>query len=414
MAKPGDKPNLAAGSDPPAAERFVHHRPDGHETGAIHHDDIIDHDHDHDRPANERWYLKISVVHPNELGPAELTRWRQLHGHPELANPFLAPEFAVCVGRVRPGARVAVLEEGPEVVGFFPYERGPFRVGRPIGAGLSDCQGLVHARDLEWDPRELLRGAGLDVWEFDHLLASQHPFAPYHRARRPSLVIDVSGGYEAWLQDRRRAFRHSITAMGRKQRKLEREEGAVRFQFDTQDHQALDTLMRWKSAQYRRTGRFDRFARPATVRLVRDLLETRAPGCSGTLSVLSAGSRPVAIHFGLRSAGTLACWFPSYDVALAKYSPGLMLHLFMAEAAAAAGLRRLDLGKGDQEYKTVLGNQQLTVAEGCVERPSAVAMARRLQHAPRRYVTDFVLDRPALRSTARQLLRRVGQLRTGR
>ena len=358
--------------------------------------------------------MKISVVHPDELGPAELTRWRQLHGHPELANPFLAPEFTVCVGRVRPGARVAVLEEGPEVVGFFPYERGPFRVGRPIGAGLSDCQGLVHAPDLEWDPRELLRGAGLDVWEFDHLLASQRPFTPHHRVRRPSPVIDVGGGYEAWLEDRRRAYRRSIAAMGRKQRKLEREQGAVRFQFHTQDHQALDTLMRWKSAQYRRTGRFDRFALPATVRLVRDLLTTRAPGCSGTLSVLSVGDRPVAIHFGLRSAATLVSWFPSYDVALARYSPGLLLHLFMAEAAAKAGLRRLDLGKGDQEYKAVLGNQQLAVAEGCVDRPSAVAVARRLQHAPRRYVTDFVLGRPALRSSARQLLRRVGQLRSGR
>jgi CelD/BcsL family acetyltransferase involved in cellulose biosynthesis len=356
--------------------------------------------------------VKISVVHPGELGPAELTRWRQLHDHPELANPFLAPEFAVCVGRARPAARVAVLEEGPQVVGFFPFERGPFRVGRPIGAGLSDCQGLVHAPGLDWDPRELLRGAGLDVWEFDHLLAGQRPFAPYHRVRRPSSVIDVGDGYQAWLADRRRAFRHSITAMGRKQRKLEREEGAVRFVFDAKDPRALDTLMRWKSAQYRRTGRVDRFARPATVRLVRELLQTRAPGCAGTLSVLSAGDRPVAIHFGLRSAATLACWFPSYDVALAKFSPGLMLHLFMAEAAAAAGLGRLDLGKGDEEYKTVLGNRQLLVAEGWVERPSAVAVARRLQHAPRRYATEFVLGRPALRSTARQLLRRVGQLRS--
>jgi hypothetical protein len=55
MVKPGAKPNVAAGSDPPAAERFVHHRPDDHETEAVHHDDdIIDHDHDHDRPVNDR------------------------------------------------------------------------------------------------------------------------------------------------------------------------------------------------------------------------------------------------------------------------------------------------------------------------------------------------------------------------
>jgi hypothetical protein len=41
-------------------------------------------------------------------------------------------------------------------------------------------------------------------------------------------------------------------------------------------------------------------------------------------------------------------------------------------------------------------------------------MARRLQHAPHRYATDFVLGRPALRSTARQLLRWFGRLRSGR
>jgi CelD/BcsL family acetyltransferase involved in cellulose biosynthesis len=356
--------------------------------------------------------LKISVVHPGELGPGELTRWRQLHDHPDLDNPFLAPEFAVAVGRVRPAARVAVLQDGPEIVGFFPYEQRPFRIGRPIGAGLSDCQGLVHAPGLEWDPQVLLRGAGLDVWEFDHLLAEQRPLVPYHHARRRALVIDVSDGYHAWLQGRRQAFRHSITAMGRKQRKLGREEGAIRFLFDTPDTELLDTLMRWKSAQYRRTGRVDRFSRPATVRLLRDLLQTRASGCTGTLSVLLAGSRPVAAHFGLRSGSTLACWFPAYEAALAKYSPGLMLHLFMAEAATAEGLRRLDLGKGDEEYKSVLGNREHLVAEGSVERPSAVAMARRLQRAPGRYATDFVLRRPALRNTARQLLRRAGQLRS--
>jgi Acetyltransferase (GNAT) domain/DegT/DnrJ/EryC1/StrS aminotransferase family len=110
--------------------------------------------------------------------------------------------------------------------------------------------------------------------------------------------------------------------MGRKQGKLEREQGPLRFLFDTSDGDLLDILMRWKSAQYRRTGRLDRFARPATVRLVRDLLQTRAPVCSGTLSVLYAGRRPVAIHLGLRSASTLACWFPTYDVTLARYSPG--------------------------------------------------------------------------------------------
>ena len=40
-----------------------------------------------------------------------------------LANPFLSPEFTIAVGRVRPAARVAVLTEGPDTTGFFPFER---------------------------------------------------------------------------------------------------------------------------------------------------------------------------------------------------------------------------------------------------------------------------------------------------
>jgi hypothetical protein len=63
MVKPGAKPDLAAGSDPTAAERFVHHRPDDHETEAIHHDDDII-DHDHDRPVNERSRLSAGRASP--------------------------------------------------------------------------------------------------------------------------------------------------------------------------------------------------------------------------------------------------------------------------------------------------------------------------------------------------------------
>ena len=67
MARPGAKPDFAAGPDPPAAERFVHQRPDDHETEAIHHDDdFIHHDHDHDRPVNER--SRLSAVEPRLLG----------------------------------------------------------------------------------------------------------------------------------------------------------------------------------------------------------------------------------------------------------------------------------------------------------------------------------------------------------
>jgi ABC-type Zn2+ transport system substrate-binding protein/surface adhesin len=78
VVKPGANLDLAAGSDPPAAERFVHHHPDDHddhETEAIHHDDIIDHDHD-DRPVNDRdeafWFASAPQSRLSAALPAHL------------------------------------------------------------------------------------------------------------------------------------------------------------------------------------------------------------------------------------------------------------------------------------------------------------------------------------------------------
>jgi CelD/BcsL family acetyltransferase involved in cellulose biosynthesis len=170
--------------------------------------------------------------------------------------------------------------------------------------------------------------------------------------------------------------------------------------------------MRWKSAQYRRTGRFDRFANRSVVQLVEDLTETRARGCSGTLSVLYAAGEPAAIHLGLRSETVLCSWFPGFDVRFAKYSPGLILLRRIAEASAAQGLRHIDLGKGREQYKENFKSSDIAVAEGWVERQTAAARLRRLQRAPRRFVMDFVLSRPALRRGARRALNGLGRVRT--
>jgi hypothetical protein len=128
--------------------------------------------------------------------------------------------------------------------------------------------------------------------------------------------------------------------------------------------------------------------------------------------MLYAGDRPVAGHFGLRSDAVLSAWFPSYDVSFYKYSPGLLLHLSMAEAAAAAGLRHIDLGKGFKDYKEVLKSRDLMVAEGWVERPSSGAALRRLQRTPTRFVTGLILDHPSRRERADRALKQLGRIRT--
>ncbi len=363
--------------------------------------------------------MDIAVHRPGDLTAADRAAWARMQslapesGAPALSNPFLAPEFTLAVGRHRPGVRVAVIREDGGPAAFFPFQRTAWGVGRAVGLGLSDCQGLVHRPGFQWDAQELLRACGLAVWEFDHLAEGQKPFESGATGSYPSPVIDVDQGYEAYLRHlRSHAPKFTRTTLA-KERRLGRDAGEVRYVHDERDPAALRTLMAWKSAQYRRTGRSDRFARPWIVQLVRRLFHTRGQTCSGLLSVLYADGKPVAAHFGLRSEHVLACWFPAYDPAYARYSPGLVLHLRMARAAAGDGMAYLDLGRGAKEYKESLKTRDLSVSEGWVTRPHPVALGHRARRAPVRALRNTVIARPVLRDPADRLLRAMGRLRTG-
>jgi CelD/BcsL family acetyltransferase involved in cellulose biosynthesis len=362
--------------------------------------------------------VDINVYRPGELTTADRAAWTALQskahldGSPELANPFLSPEFMIAVGRCRRGVRVAVVREDGEPVAFFPFQRSVTGVGRAVGLGVSDCQGLVHGPGFTWDAQELLRACGLAVWEFDHLVEGQAPFETAATGTFPSPVMDIDQGYEAYLSRLRQQSPKFTRTTLAKERKLGREHEGVRYVHDERDPAALRALMAWKSAQYRRTGRSDRFAQEWINRLVQHLFHTRSESFAGVLSVLYADGRPVAAHFGLRSERVLACWFPAYDPAFSKYSPGLVLHLRMAEAAAADGIAYLDLGRGQKEYKDSLKTREISVSEGWVTRRHPVAIGHRARRAPVRALRNTVLARPELFEPADRLLKRMGKIRS--
>ncbi|TPQ16524.1 GNAT family N-acetyltransferase [Streptomyces sporangiiformans] len=357
--------------------------------------------------------MDIKIHRLDGLSASHLRAWhRVMDESPEYANPFLAPEFAIGIGRYRGGARVAVLHENGEAVGFFPYERNSFGVGQAIGLGLSDCQALVHRPGVTWDTQELLRACGLSIFEFDHLVEEQKPFGRYVTGRFASPVVDLEHSdrsYPEWL---RGAYPGLAKTTLKKERRIGRDVGDIRFVFDERDPRLLRRLMQWKSAQYRRTGRMDRFARSWIVDLVDHLFHVRDEHFTGVLSVLYAGDRPVAAHFGPRSRTVLAAWFTAYDPEFHRYSPGLMMHLRIAEAAGRHGVTLMDLGRGDKEYKDWLKTRELRVGEGFAARPHPVAAAHRLWRRPVRGLRNTVLAHSALRQPADRLLKTVGTLRT--
>jgi CelD/BcsL family acetyltransferase involved in cellulose biosynthesis len=356
--------------------------------------------------------MRISVVRPSDLGPAEIAAWHSLQAKTDsLANPFLSPEFTVAVGRVRSCARVAVLADGPKIVGFFPFERRKLGLGMPIAAGLTDCQGLIHGPGVEWDSRSLLRACKVSAWQFDHLVAGQQPFERYQATLAPSPVIDLWDGFKAYDAALRSSKHRFSRELARKARKLGREVGEVRFVADSRDVGDLHTLMAWKSEQYRRTGRLDRFSQPWIVALLEALLDTRNDRFSSLLSMMYAGDVPVAAHFGVRFDRVLAGWFPVYDRRFSAYSVGLINNLRMVEAAAAAGVSLIEMGKGTRPYKEILKSRDTFVAEGIVTRRSPLAAAHWARSVPQAWVIRQIRGHPPLFNATDRLLRQVGQMR---
>ena len=358
--------------------------------------------------------MNVDVVRPDELTEAELGRWRAFQAAtPSLHNPFLSPEFTITVGRFRPRTRVGVLTDGGDVVGFFPFERAALGRGLPVAPGLSDGQGVVHAPGAAWDVREMVRACGLAVWEFDHLVAGQRLFDAYRTARAPSPVIDLRDGFEVYYRAARvRSSR--VRDLPRRARRLEREHGPLRFVLEATDDtagSAFDTVLGWKSAQYQRTGRSDRFARPWIRGLVQELLAERTGPFRGCLSLLYAGDALVAGHFGLRDHGVVPTWFPAYAPSMGRYSPGLLLHLAMARAAAADGVDLIDMGRGDKTYKDELKSGETTVSEGRVARPVPGAALAWARTAPVRSARRAVDRSPRLYGAADRVLRARGRWR---
>ena len=326
-----------------------------------------------------------------------------------LANPFLSPEFAVAVDRFCPNARVAVLTDGPEIVGFFSFQRRRLGVGVPIGYGMNDYQGLIHAPGVEWDPRELLRACRLSVWQFDCLAEGQRPFGRYAVAVAPSPVINLTSGFAAYQEKLRVKSPQFTKDLARKARKIEREAGALRFVVDSRDLAELRVLMRWKSGQYHRTGWIDFFDRPWIVNVVEYLFDTHNDQFGGLLSVLYAGGTPVAAHFGLRSGPVLAHCYPAYDPNFSRQSPGLIHHLRLAEETAALGVRLIDMGKGPERYKQTLKNHDLFVAEGMAARGPLLGAAHRARVGAVRWAGPRIRQHPHLLHAADRLLRHYGR-----
>lgn len=349
---------------------------------------------------------RYRVVEVGALAGAEIDRWLELRrGNPALDSPYFHPGFATAVAATRAGVRV-IIEEEPDgtITSFLPVQFDG-RASRPAGSPGVDFQGPICVHGGRYDVTSALSAAGASTYEFDHLLDGVAGFEPWVFSRQESPYLDVTGGIEGYLSRASRSGKDKVAEARRLSRKAEREYGPVRLVAECTDSSVLDTLIALKRRQYAETGARDYFSDVRHVELLHRLLRTRDADFGGLLSAVYAGPDLLAAHFGLRAGPVLHWWFPVYDPAFSRLSPGWVLLRGVIDAAPELGVERIDLGRGMDDYKRRAMTGHQLVCQGAVianpVRRRAVLGRRRVLAAAKSSPIA-----PALRRVVRRTRRR--------
>jgi CelD/BcsL family acetyltransferase involved in cellulose biosynthesis len=350
--------------------------------------------------------MKIHHLPARRLTDELASHWCEiLRKTPQLAGPFFRPEFTVAVASVRDDVEVAVLEEGGEILGCFPYQRTRWNVAQPVGGPLAGFHGVIAEPEVYWLPGEILAACKLSAWEFNQQLAWQTPLAPYFSHRAASPVMDVSGGYELWLESRVAASAPLAQTLDWVHQ-LHEQSHSLEFTWHTTDAAMFEQFLAWCLPANGKTGCDNLFRQQWVVALLEMLRQAEGPNLRGILSALRVDGRAVAIHFALQANSILHSWFAAHDPDQIAGRAGQILQLQIAQHAADHGVQRIHLGHGDRDYRQWFATDVIEVAAGCYDRRPFAAAIRKGWAATRDWVGSSTL-----RETAQLPTRLIGPLR---
>jgi CelD/BcsL family acetyltransferase involved in cellulose biosynthesis len=328
--------------------------------------------------------VRLETIHPKELGPAELARWRA-HQRADIGmrSPYLTPEWAQLTGGVRDDARVCIIDDGAAFLGVQRLSRFS---AMGLGAPIADYQGIVGVADV--DGKALCRALKVGRIDLSHVPAGATPLSG--AGAEGSWIAETCGGrdlYEAALRRRRSEF---VRQTDKKTRKLARDHGHVEFRANTPDMANFETLLAWKNAQLTRSGQPSIWATPWIRQALEQCFESRATAFGGVLFTLSIDQRLVAAAFCLRSASVLHFWLLAHDSEFDRYSPGVVLARWAVGWASENGIAEVDFGPGDYQYKRQLSTTQRTLRYGVISgasissalRSSAYELRQRIERFP--------------------------------
>lgn len=314
--------------------------------------------------------MTTRIVKPEQLTRDELRVWTgMLPANPMLNSPFFLPEFTLATSAAHSGVRVIIEEQDGLPVAFLPYQTDQKGIPVAVGGSLNDFQGIICESGCHCSLIEMLERARIGRFRCHKLLDWRNDLGDFVLCRNSSPFVNLTNGFQSWKSELQSHGSEQLKQIARKERKLVRECGAIRFDFRTTNPNVLKTLIQWKREQYHRTQEVDIFSYDWTAKLLTSLLASPEDSpLQPVLSAMYAGNKLVAAHYGLISNTVVHSWFPAYDPEYGKYSPGKLLLCRILEESAGQGVVRFDFGAGDESYKYSFANDSVDICRTVVDR----------------------------------------------
>ena len=351
-------------------------------------------------PSAKEASLTSDVIAASELSEEMIASWARMRATCGIETPFFAPQFTKVVGEVRPQSKVAVLSRNGCNVGFLPFEFINSTTIGPIAKGFNDAHGLICSGSDPLNYAEVIKAIGVNAYRFHALAGPGVGAEPYIMGRTRSFLADLEGhpeGYVEFLE----STRATIYKQRRKTKKMSKDLGPVRLEIDCRDEATFDKLIQLKRNQYQRTHLYDLLGVPWATDMLRTLWREKQNACRGLLSVLYAGDELVAAHFGMIEGSLLHYWFPTYEPEYHAYSPGTAMFLEISKQAPGLGVKKIDLGCGEQAYKHKFVDTITEMPFGCIASSPITYYTERS-----RLAVNFGLKRLPGKPTLKRVLRR--------
>lgn len=228
--------------------------------------------------------------------------------------------------------------DGVKPISDFPFQSSYIDFFEPY-TRTEESQKTAAANTINYIPRVSHGLISANEWHDRDLEAVYEP--------APTILWDNFTTWDAFVQHVRSKRSNMFSDSRRRCRKLSKEVGPVEFIYDDRRSTVLETCMRWKSEQYRRSGFIDTFSFEEHIQFFKEMAQRGVI----VVSSLNCGDRLIAAEIDILANNRLGLWVPAYDTEYSRYAPGRLLLLFVMEESFKRNHDEFDFLIGNEAYK---------------------------------------------------------------